>query len=380
MKKIVKITKTELINTHIVDCAKEYRYIQEAFIDEDVETLNKILDQYIAGSIKPNGNYKTIILKNCYNLGPETTKKLTPHYLAGSVIDINGTLFRKAYPKANYKYEWVPFDRTQIPRSLAEYTVNGKPFLEHIKEAPSYYLPNKLWQALDLYSRERIQRCTELNKQHLDYEDAEQWYKEIYKTHCTKFFNSPNAKTYPEAYAEEQFEKAVQDLQLKPGLRPLNEEEVRFLVEFAPAYGIDIRTFDWRYDYRKTDNGYTQEPVRVYTAVSESEFDRTIFDGRNSNKTGEKTPYKILKNYRVRSERNEKLLREAYFHLKFIMKLKDDSFLAPGYKRCPICHKIYKESQGCEGHVPAYEHIQTDNLFYGIMNEFSDFETPEEFF
>ena len=61
------------------------------------------------------------------------------------------------------------------------------------------------------------------------------------------------------------------------------------------------------------------------------------------------------------------------------MKHLKDEGLVPGYKRCPVCHKIYRENEGCEGHVAPLEQIQADNLFYGIMNEYSDFEAPEDY-
>ena len=243
-----------------------------------------------------------------------------------------------------------------------------------MQTATGRYIPNACWQEIDKYSKERIEACKEYNE--TDYEIAKIWYRELIKCPAFKTYAS-NSKALLEADAEVDFEKSRE--LLEKGLRPLNEEELRYLEKYAAAYGVQIRTLDYRYDYRKTPYGYTQEPRRIYTAISENEYERTVFDARNNKKNRvDRVPYRILQAYRVKSERNEKLLREAYFELMWIKKHLKDEGLVTGYKRCPICHEIYHENAGCEGHVPPIEQIQTDNLFYGIMNEATDFERPED--
>lgn len=370
MKKIINIKKANYNTELTIDYRSAYNTA------EFTETpLNVIIDNYI----NPTESYKTIELVHCKSLAGSTLIKLTPHYLAGTSIIINGKEFKTQAPRQRYNYEWIPFDKTKIPKSLAEYKVRQnnevKTFLEIMQKTTNNYIPNECWKAIDEYSKERIEKCKTYNT--TNYELAEDWYKQLIKCKDFKTFCN-NTKVWIEAQAEEAFEKSKELLQ--KGLRPLNDEEIRFLQTYAPAYGVEIQTFDWRYDYRKTKYGYTQEPVRIYTAIPENEYERTIYDGRNAKKnTGEKVPFNILKNYRVRSERNEKLLRDAYFQLRWIMKHLKDEGLVPGYKRCPVCHKIYRENEGCEGHVAPLEQIQADNLFYGIMNEYSDFEAPEDY-
>jgi hypothetical protein len=223
----------------------------------------------------------------------------------------------------------------------------------------------------------RIDLCREYNKG--DYTFAEQWLKELMKDtiiHGIKMY-SPNKKTYYEAIAEVEFDKACDLYRLKKGLRGLNQEELMFLHKFAPAYGIDIPTFKFKINSRKTDHGYTQEPEVAYSSMSTYDWSRVIFDPRNDNNL----PSFVRQGLNIRECENEKLLREAYFNLRWIMKHLKDNGLMPGWKRCPHCHKLYKESQGCEcGFEQPVEFVQADNMFYGISSTYEDYDSTHDFY
>jgi hypothetical protein len=335
--------------------------------------MNEPFALYVKNSINNNIAYKLIRVTNCKTLSADVTSALTPHYLAGTVIEVNGVPFVNPHPKYRYQYSWVDFNRTRIPKSLAEFKVGNSTFLEELSKVTGNFLPNNLWCALDDYSQQRIAKCKAYNV--FNFENAELWYKELMGCPSFKFF-SPNAKTRYEFEAEKSFAESL--VKLNPGERALTEEEKQFLRKYAPAYGIEIPQFMWRYDYHKTKHGYTREPVRVTGGASVTELAKCYVDPRNKGKQ-EQLPSSVRSDYMVKSYDNEKLIRDAYFQLIYIMKLKDDSFLMPGYKRCPICHEIYRESEGCEGHVEPITFVQADNLFYGDCAEYHDVEFEQDY-
>lgn len=314
--------------------------------------------------------YKTITIKNCNTVGSTLTSLLTPHYVAGTTIVINGITFNNPYPKTQYKYNWINFDKYRIPKSLANCNVGAKTFLDALQESKSNYLSKELWKALTDYNQQRIAQCRAYNA---DYIQAEQWYKELMGCGAFKFY-SPNAKTRYEFDAEQEFANSFE--LLEQGLRPLDESEKAFLCTYAPAYGIELQTFDWRINTRKTKHGYTQEPERVYRALSQSDAERAYADPRNKDK-GVYIPKFCRDGLKIKSAENEKLLRDAYLSLMWMLRQKDDSLLMPGYRRCPICHKIYRETDGCDGHVAPIEFINADNLLYGISSTYEDYDSTK---
>lgn len=330
--------------------------------------------------------FEHITIKNFTTIPEKLLQRITNQYLHGAeiVFCTPSKQFNKAYripyEKPFYAYKWVPLDLSApVPKSLAnfEFVYNGikTKYIDAIKTLTSTrFLPNEIWNALDIYSREQIDKCKELNRG--DYAFAEEWYKTLMKD-CTnnglKVF-SPNKKTYFEVMSEISFDRACREAQLQQGLRPLDIAELAFLRKYAPAYGVEIPMFRWKINTRKTDHGYTQEP-EICSAMSTYDWTKVIFDSRNDNNL----PAFVRQGLNVRECENDKLLRQAYFQLKWIMKnLKDDG-LMPNYKRCPVCHKIYREHDGCDcGYCKPIEFFNADNLFYGNSSTFEDYDATRE--
>ena len=333
--------------------------------------------------------FEHITIKNFISIPEVLLNRLTNQYLHGARITFStpSRHFEKEYQvphsKPFYSYSWQPLDLSKpIPKSLAtfEFDYNGKKttYLDAIKTLKSTkYLPTEIWNALDAYSKQQIDKCREYNRG--DYSFAELWYKQLMKDCMSNNIRvySPNAKTYFETIAEITFEKDCADMQLQKGLRPLNNRELIFLRQYAPAYGVEIPQFLFRINTRNTIHGYTEEPERVLSGMSNEDWSRVMFDPRNNNNL----PHNVRQNLRVQAIENDKLLREAYFQLIWIIKnLKDDG-LMPGYKRCPECHKIYREHEGCDcGACKSIEFIQADNLFYGISSTYEDINSTREYY
>ena len=374
MKKFIVIKKVELSDTLVLDFQASY-FTGEPF------------DIYCKNNINPSAHYKTISIVNVRSLSADLLSLLTPHYLGGTEIIVNGLHFVNRYAKPRYSYHWTEFNRQSIPSSLAKFPVGKSTFLTELAKVRTNYLPNNLWIALDDYSQDRIKKCIAYN--HFDFALAENWYKELMHTipcltklmpssknpNAPKAFRvfSPNAKTFYEFTAEQCFKKSLE--QLQPGLRPLNAEELAFLKQYAPAYGIEIPQFAWRINSRKTKHGYTYEPERVLV-VKQSDIEKTYYDKRNTNNL----PKFVRDGYKVKYDDNDKLLRDSYTQLIWMMKHCDDSILATGYHRCPICHCIYHEKDGCLDHIEPIEYINADNMFYGISSTYEDYSATSKYY
>lgn len=374
MKNIVKFQIVKPQGNVTLDCYNpNFKYLE----------FREILDYYLPYT----RIFQHITIKNFNSISEELLNRLTNQYLHGAEIEINtpSRNFDRVYQvrrtKPFYSYKWTPLDLTApIPKSLAEFefTYNGHQttYLDAIKTLTSTrYLPNEIWTALDIYSRQQIDKCREYNRG--EYSLAEEWFKELMKdcmNNGMKMF-SPNKKTYFEVMAEIEFDKQCKEFQLKQGLRPLTQSELLFLQKYAPAYGVEIPTFKWKINSRKTDHGYTQEPEYCTSGMSTLDWSRVIFDRRNDNNL----PKFVREGLHIRECENDKMLRDAYFQLKWIMKHMKDEALMPGYKRCPVCHKIYRENEGCEcGHCKPLTFVDADNLFYGNSSTFEDYNTTRD--
>ena len=373
MKNIVKFKIVEPVGECVVDAKSNIFYAMST------------TDAY-ANLLPYTKLFERIVIRNYTSIPMELLQRVTTQYLHGAqiVVETPTKKFCKEYKvfkaKPFYAYRWSPLDLSApIPKSLAEFKFeyNGKPttYLDAIKTLKNTrYLPNEIWTALDEYSRKQIDKCRELNRG--DYNDAEQWYKDLMKdcfNYNIKVF-SPNKKTYFEAMAEVSFEKSF--IQLNKGERALDNNELAFLIKFAPAYGVEVPEFSWRINSRKTEHGYTEEPERVYCGMSNDDWNKVIYDPRNDN-----LPNAIRQNLTIRSHANDKLLRDAYFQLKWLMKhLKDDA-LMPNWKRCPECHQLYKEVDGCEcGACLPIEFVDANNLFNGDASDYEDYESTRNYY
>ena len=350
--------------------------------------LDELLNQYLPYTKL----FVSITVKNFLSISKELMSRLTNQYLHGAEITFETPSrgFKQTYKlhpsfcRPFYAYFWKPLDLSApIPKSLAEFEFEYKgkrtTYLNAIKTLTSTrYLPDEIWNALDEYSKQRINTCKEYNQG--IYGCAEEWYNQLMHDcidHNMKMY-SPNQKTYLEVMAEINFEQECKEMQLQKGLRPLTEDELLFLYKYAPAYGIEIPTFRWKINSRKTEHGYTQEPERVLNGMSTADWNKVIYDARNAKK-GNILPLFVRQGLNVRECQNDKLIREAYFQLKWIMKHMKDDALMPGYKRCPKCHKLYRESEGCEcGYCKPIEFIQAENLFYGNSSAYEDYDSTGE--
>lgn len=352
--------------------------------------LNEILDQYLPYT----RIFKHITIKNFLTIPMDLLNRLTSQYLHGAEIEFitPSRNFDKTY-KINptdcrpfYVYQYVPLDLTKpIPKSLATFTFEYQGKLTTYRDAlktltSTRFLPTEIWQAIDKYSEQQIAKCREYNQG--VYSCAEEWYKQLMHD-CMKHgmrAYSPNKKTYFEVIAEINFERDCLDARLQKGLRPLNDSELAFLRKYASAYGVEIPTFKWKVNSRKTDHGYTQEPERVMNGMSTYDWSKVIYDSRNAKK-GTILPSFVRQGLNVRETESDKLLREAYFQLKWLMKHMKDDALMPGWKRCPVCHKLYRESEGCEcGACKPIEFVQADNMFYSNSASYEDYDSTGDYY
>jgi hypothetical protein len=327
--------------------------------------------------------FKHITIKNFTRIPEALVNRLTNQYLHGASIQFctPNRQFDKTYTLRNarpfYSYSWQPLDLSKpVPKSLANFVFdyNGKSttYLDAIKTLSSTrYLPNEIWVALDKYSQQQIAKCREYNQG--DYGYAEEWYKDLMKDciHSSIKVFSPNEKTYYEVMAEIDFEKDCADIQKDTGFKPLTQSELAYLRKYAPMYGVEVPQFMWRINTRKTNHGYTQEPERVFGGMSNSDWERVLYDSRNTN-----LPKNIRHGLNVKYCDNDKLLYDAYQQLKWIIDNLHDDGLMPGYNRCPVCGEIYRDSQGCEcGACQPIHLVQADNMLYGISSTYEDYES-----
>lgn len=374
MKKIVKFSKIQPQGVVVVDNYNpDYQQMEIAEFCDLFIPYTKLFNK--------------IVLKNFVSIPAELINRLISQYLHGAQIEIctPSRQFDKTYtlhnPKAFYNYFWTELDLTKpIPKSLANFELvfNGHKttYLNAISTLKTTkYLPHDIWTALDTYSKQQIDKCREYNRG--EYSLAELWFKELMKDCMQSNIKvySPNQKTYYEALAEIDFDKQISECRLPKGLRPLSDDEIAFLKTYAPAYGVTVPQFEWKINSRKTKDGYTEEPERVVGGMSTQDWIKCTYDYRNK----DNLPGFVRKNLVVKSCDNDKLLRDAYFNLIWIIKNLGDEGLMPNWKRCPKCHKLYREHDGCEcGYCKPMIQVDADNLFYGISSTYEDYESTAE--
>lgn len=405
MKKFVKFSEVvptgvltiDFDNPEFRDLGVE-KYIEQ-LISEDINLatidINSMKSKYeytmmgvqeFLKTMTPMQIYAQITVANFKVIPVELMHKLTHQYLHGAKIIISAPnrLLDKMYqmpirPYPMYAYYWTELDLTApIPKSLAEFKFIYKGKLTTYRDAISTlkttkYLPNQIWNAIDEYSRNQIEKCKKYNL--VDFAEAELWYRELVRDcieHKISVY-SPNEKTYYEVAAQMRFERDIKDTKLQKGLQPLNEEQLSFLRTYAHIYGVEIPQLQWRYNYRKTPNhGYTEEIERVTGGMSNSDWAKATYDYRNADKEGN-LPKDVRNRYVIQYEDCDRFLRDAYFQLIWLIKHMGDEALMPGYHRCPECHKIYHEKDGCEcGHCPPITQFDAYNRFYGIPSSDDD--------
>lgn len=337
----------------------------------DYVTLADQYDAWLQSHFKNNQIYESITVKNFRSLSKTLVMLLTTQWLHGATLKIQTAKnafveLKNPNPKPYYTYAWTPYDMSApIPKSLATFKIEneGVPttYLAELKKCKSTkYLPNVLWNALDKYSQERIEKCKEYNK--IDFQALETWYKtltkELYPN--VKVF-SPNAKTYFEFIAERDFERAFPE----PS-EPLTPAEKFFLETNAPKYGVEIPKFTYRDNTRKTKHGYTVEPERVAYATNDwrEEYDKKRTDN---------LPRDQRWGLRCTSVENNTLMRQAYDELIWLIENLGDEALDENYIRCPECGDVHHISEACFcGHDQPIEFISADNLFYSNASTYEE--------
>lgn len=379
IKKIVNITQVTPNGEVIID-ARNPLFSNVDFIS----AINNFIPQ--------NRVFEKITLKNFTIVNKDLLRILGTHYAHGTEITLHTPKnnFCKSYKMAKgkpyYNYNFVNFDFTApIKKSLANFQFehNGAmtTYLNEIKQLKTTnYIPNHIWQAIDKYSQSRI---TEMNNYNKDiYDIVELFYKKVLKDgkQSSIVVFSPNEKTYFEAVAELDFDKRLADYRLQDDEKPLTTEQKDFLFKYAKYYDVDIKPFMWRYNTRKTNHGYTQEPEIVTHDMGTTDWARVIYDPRNENKDGEKLPKAIRHNLTIKAIENEKNLLNAYNQLKWLIDNMGDDALNPNYKRCSHCNELYNIHSGCENceKIPPIEFLQANNLFYGDTSQYEDFDAMQE--
>lgn len=370
MKKIIKLEKTKLqgnVTLDLKECYYTFPTLEEAF--KQMLPTNRL--------------FENITIRNFSYIPENLLYSLTNNYLHGTKINfvhkdqVRSYKLRKARPFLSYK--WVNLDLSApVPKSLAEFklTYLGKmqTYLQAISSLKSNrYLPNEIWTALDIYSQERLKKAKEYNKG--DYTLAEEWYKKLFKDFkplgVTVY--SPNKKTFYEATAEIEFEKFCEESRTKD-LEPLTEVELGFLKKYAPIYGVEIPAFRWKINSRKTEHGYTQEPEFCICGNSRTDWDIITYDSRNDN-----LPSFVRQGLVIKENKCDKYLRDAYYHLNWLIENLGDKALMPGWKRCPECNQLYREHEGCEcGYCQGVTLTHADNLFNSISSTYEDYENTIE--
>lgn len=342
----------------------------KAFFDRDYEEIVETVDiDALKDTIKIPVQELDIDVKGKY-LTEALIKAITPAYLRGTQIVINGIEFPICKANPQYFYIW----QDKVPTSLPE----------HLKKAfYSYNLRGDLYQELVEWNQSRVTLATEKSK--FKWGLAEEFYKELFKQ--LKPFGikvcSPNKKTFYEATAELDIEAY-----LKPQA-PLTKDEQDFLYmaeanQYIKAFGLQDTSFRIGIHHRTTKHGTTEEPCLVSEydiemAVSAQSFnrkDKREIEGFVDDEGFEVKSWNSTASSVVVSHQRE---RENIETLKWFLSLDkktQEEFLLPGWKFCPVCGKLYHELDGCYSgntcHVKEIEIIP--------YNENHDNDDEEEYY
>lgn len=344
--KFILIQKQPLTNQNV-------KVTSKAFFDTDYnEVLETVNIDALRDTIKCPPQSINIEVKGRY-LTEILIKTITPAYLRGTKITVNGIEFPICSRNPQYFYQW----QDRVPSSLPE----------HLKNAyRNYNLREALYQELVEWNQSRIARATEASK--FKWFLAEDFYKQLFKSLPNIKVLSPNKKTFYEAMAE---------LDIESILRPqsaLTDEEQSYLNfaevnNYIRAFGLQNTSVMLGTHHRTTPHGTTDEPILISAydiqqAVTASSFNRK--DGR------ELEGYVDDDGFEVKSWNSSHSAivtlpakqRENIETLKWFLSQPKDiqtEFLMPGWHFCPECGRLYHENEGCyDGdvcHVPEIEFV-----------------------
>ena len=346
--KFILIQKQPLTNQNVKVTTKAFfdNEFNDVLETVDIDTLRETIKyppQSI--SIEVRGHYLTEIL----------IKTITPAYLRGSKITVNGVEFPTCQRNPQYFYQW----QEKIPSTLPE----------HLKEAyKNFKLRGSLYQELVEWNQSRIAKATEASK--FKWALAEDFYKQLYKSLTPQHIKvqSPNKKTFYEATAELDIENI-----LKPQAS-LTDEEQFFLTEasvknYIRAFGLQDTSVVIGTHHRTTPHGTTDEPILVSSQDIEASITASSFRRKDDR---ELEGYIDDNGFEVKQWNSSSSTvvdcpskhRENIETLKWFLsqsKEVQEEFLMPGWHFCPVCGKLYHENEGCyDGdvcHIPEVEFV-----------------------
>ena len=303
--------------------------LNEVMETVDIQTLKEALRIPVQTINITVGKYITEVL----------LQTITPAYLRGSQITINGITFKPCTSNPQYFYSWTE----KVPSSLPQ----------HLKDAfKSFKLRDNLYQELVEWNQSRIKLAEEHSK--FKWTFAEEFYKDIYKTFEHLRVQSPNKKTFFEANAELDFATWC------PQAKPLTEAEQRNIdiinqQRYAQAFGLQSTEVQYSYRHRTTKHGTTEEITLVSDSDMENARTSASFmkhtnqqrEGYTNNEGFEVFSWLNNSKSTITSHTKE---RENIQAIKWILNLPKETqeeLLLPGWHFCPICNKLYHESEGC---------------------------------
>lgn len=320
---------------------KQVSIVSKAFFDPDFnEILETVNIDSLKEAIKLPPESINLTIKGKY-LTEVLIKAITPAYLRGTQIIVNGIKFPVCNCNPQYFYTW----QDKVPASLPT----------HLKDAfYSYNLRGALYQELVEWNQSRIALATEKSK--FKWSVAEEFYKQLFKALTPKRIKvlSPNKKTFFEAMAEMDVEAYLQPQ------APLTKEEEQFLVmadlkNYIRAFGLQDTTVRIGTHHRTTKHGTTDEPCVIssydiemaVTAQSFNRKDNREVEGYVDDEGFEVKSWNSASSAVVTCHGKE---RENIETLKWFLSLDkatQEEFLLPGWRFCPVCGKLYHEIDGC---------------------------------
>lgn len=333
--KFINITKQEL-NPVTVTIASN------AYYDTDYSEVLETVDiAHLRESIKHPPKEIRVTTKRY--LTEVLLKTITPAYLRGSRIIINGKACKQVTCNPQYFFNWTKSIPSKLP--------------QHLKDAyRSFNLKGALYNELVTWNQARIERAKSASQ--FKWEIAEQWYKNLYKYFRPRIIvQSPNKKTFYEAQAELDFE------QWCPTAHALTIEESEFLVSaeaknYTRAFGLQDTTFLVGSHHRTTPHGTTYEPIITDSATIDAQITNNYFHRKNGsdNKNSfiDDTGFVVqqwnsTRSHQVVSHTRE---RENIMTLKFFLSLSrsdQQEFLLPGWRLCSECNcAVHESHEYCE--------------------------------
>ena len=329
--KFVLITKQPLTDD-VINVTSQAFFDQET--DSVLETVNiNVLKDFIKEPPKAiNITLKPVSKKAKLYFTEVLIRTITPAYLRGTVITVNGHTFEQCTRNPQYLYTW----QDRIPSSLPS----------HLKQAYyDYKLRGKLYDELVAWNQSRISLAQ--NRSKFKWVLAEKFYKDLHKALAVKGIKvqSPNQKTIFEYMAEKYLEDVT-----KPQA-PLTLEESSYLNmananNYIRAFGLQDCDVMVNTRHRKTAHGITEEPYLTNLHELEQTSTARFFNRKHA----EDTPKTVWNSSTAFTITCPSKQRENIESLKWFLSQPQDIqelFLMPGWHFCPECGKLYHENDGC---------------------------------